>query len=305
MALRRQNQMETAYGTTALSLKADEDESIIVRGMYSSGASTAHMQVTVGQRTIADFRVAGALGNHLCFPRGATTAGPSIDGNLFDLCYDRGWHRGIPIPSGHTMTWTGPNASGSVNAVLYDTYDAGDVGRDAPNGPESSELDYVIYGSTGATISTAASSLFDTLVSTSEFDGFPFGFDVPGRTQITVFGLLGSPFAPSENDGTNDISTKQLKLVRNQTTLFDKDLVGLPYWQALGTQSADQIGVGPSLVGNYSDTDRRPPLIFPEPLTFESGEELSIYLVTQIANSGADMLVTDQEIGLICRSVRT
>lgn len=178
MALRKRNQMETAYGTTALTLKADEDESILVRGMYSSGASTAHMQATVGQRTVADFRVAGALGNHLCFPVGATTAGPSIEGNLLDLLCAAGIHRGFPIPSGHTMAWTGPNAAGSVNAVLYDVFDPGDIRRDAPNGPESSELDYVVYGDTGATIATAATSLYDNLVSTAEFDSFPFNADV-------------------------------------------------------------------------------------------------------------------------------
>lgn len=305
MALRKRNQMETAYGTTALTLKADEDESILVRGMYSSGASTAHMQATVGQRTVADFRVAGALGNHLCFPVGATTAGPSIEGNLLDLLYAAGIHRGFPIPSGHTMAWTGPNAAGSVNAVLYDVFDPGDIRRDAPNGPESSELDYVVYGDTGATIATAATSLYDNLVSTAEFDSFPFNADVPGRTQITVYGICASTFAPSENDGTDDISTKEFKAVRNQTTLWDKDLVGLSLWQALGAQSADQIGAGPSLLGNYSDTDRRKPLMFPEPLVFESGEELSLYVTTQIANSGANYLVTDQEIGLICRSVRS
>ena len=303
MARRKQNQFEVAYGTTALSLTANEDESIRVRGFYSSGASTAHMQATIGQRVVADFRVAGALGNHLPFPAGATTAGPFPPGNLLDLCVEKGWNRGYPIPTGHTMTWTGPNAAGSVNAVLYDTYDAGDVSRSEPNGPESSELDYVIYGSPTTTIATAATTAINTRVSTAEFDAFPFGADVPGRTTITVFGILASTFAPSENDGTNDISTKQLKVVRNQTTLFDKDLTGLPMWQALGTQSADQIGVGAG--GNFSTTDRRQPLIFPEPMVFESGEELTFSWVTQIAGTGANMLVADAEIGLICRAVRS
>jgi len=305
VALRKSNQYESAYGTTALTLVADEDESILVRGMYSRGASTAHMQVTVGQRTVADYRVAGSLGNHLCFPIGAAVAGPSLEGNLFDLSMARGWHRGIPVPSGHTMTWTGPNAAASVNSVLYDTYDAGDISRDMPNGPESNELDYVVYGNTGATIATAATFAFDTSVSPTEFDAFPFDVDVPGRTQITVYGILGSTFSPSENDGTDQVGTTRFKATRNQTVLWDKDRVGLPFEVPLAAQSADAIGTGASPIGNYSDTDRRLPLIFPEPMIFEAGEELTFEVTAAVAGTPTDILIADQEIGLICRAVRS
>lgn len=305
MALRRSGQYQTAYGTTALTLKANEDESIRVTGLYSNGASTAHAVVTIGQSTVADYRVAGALGNHLAWPTGFSTEGPAPPGNLLDYCIENGYHRGFPIATGQTMTVNYVNAAGSVHAIRYDIYDAGDVKRAEPNGSDALERDYIVYGNTGATIATAVTQAYDTLVNPTEFDAFPFGSDVPGNTEMTLFGVCGSPFAPSENDGTNDISTAYMKFVRNQTVLFDKDLVGLAFWQALGTQSADQIGAGTSPIGNYSSTDKREPLIFTQPLTFRAGEELTVSVVTQIAGSGANYLIADQELAFIARSKRS
>ena len=305
MGLRQRNQIEWALGTTALALQADADESIMVRGLYSAGSSGTHLTITTGQRTVGYFRVAGALGNHIPWPPGFSSVGPITGMNLFDLLYMKGIHRGFPIGSGQTMNWSGPNAAGSVNAVLYDTYDRDDIKSSMPNGSESNELDYLIYGNTGATVTTAVTSTYDTLVNPAEFDAFPFNADVPGRTQITCYGVLGSTFAPSENDGTNDIATTYLKFTRNQTVLFDKDTTGLPFWQALGTQSADQIGAGSSVVGNFSSTDQRLPLIFPEPLVFEAGEELTVAVTTQIDGTGANYLIADQEVALIMKAVRS
>ncbi len=305
MAIRRQGQMEYALGTTALALQAEADESIMVRGLYSSGATTDYVTITVGQRTVGYYRVDGALGNHLNWPTGFSTAGPWGGGNLFDLMFDKGWHRGFPIGSGQTMNWSGPNAAGSVNAVLYDVYDRDDIKPTMPNGSQSNELDYVCYGDTGATIATATTSAYDTVINPSEFDAFPFNVDVPGLTAITLYALLASTFAPTANDGTDDISTTYLKGVRNQSVLWDKDLNGLPLWQALGTQSADQIGAGSSLVGNFSSTDRRLPYVFETPAQFGPGEELTFSLSTQIDGSGQNILVTDQVLGCVMRSVRS
>jgi hypothetical protein len=305
MAIRERNQIEWALGTTALTLQADADESILVRGIYSAGSSGTHLTITVGQRTVGYWRVAGALGNHTPWPVGFSSTGPVTGSTLFDMLYADQIHRGYPIGSGQTMNWSGPNAAGSVNAVLYDIYDRADITPDMPNGSDSKELDYIAYGNTGATISTATTSTYDTLVNPAEFDSFPYGADVPGSTLITWYGVLGSTFAPSQNDGTDDMATTYLKFTRNQTVMFDKDTTGVPFWQALGTQSADQIGAGSSVVGNFSSTDQRLPWVFPEPYVFNPGEELTAAVTTQIDGSGQDYLIADQELGLIFRGVRS
>jgi hypothetical protein len=101
------------------------------------------------------------------------------------------------------------------------------------------------------------------------------------------------------------MATTYLKFTRNQTVMFDKDTTGVPFWQALGTQSADQIGAGSSVVGNFSSTDQRLPWVFPEPYVFNPGEELTAAVTTQIDGSGQDYLIADQELGLIFRGVRS
>ena len=304
MAIRKANQMEWALGTTNLALQAEANESILVRGLYSAGATGTHLTITVGQRTVGYFRTAGALGNHIPWPPGFSTVGPVTGVNLFDMLYANGIHRGFPIGSGQTMNWSDVNDAGSVNAVLYDIYDRDDITPMMPNGSESKELDYINYGNSGATITTATDSTYDTQVNPAEFPAFPYAADVPGSHQITWFGVLGSTFAPSENDGTNDIATTYFKFIQNQTVLFDKDTTGLPAWQALGAQSADQVGAAASLVGNFSSTDQRLPLMFDDPKVFQAGDELTAQVTTQIAGSGANYLIADQELGLILRSVR-
>lgn len=304
MAIKQSNMQEWALGTTALALTAESNESIKVKGIYVSGASTAHMQVTIGQRTVADFRVAGALGNHLNFPKGFSTVGPVTGINVLDMAIDRGWHRGFPIGAGQTLNVVGPNAAGSVVVVLYDIYDRDDIKPTDANGSASQELDYIAYGNTGATITTATDSAYDTLVNPTEFLAFPYGTVLVGRNMLTLFAILGSTFAPSENDATNAIATTYLKLTRNQTVLFDKDTTGLPFWQDLSNESADQIGAGASLIGNFSSTDQRLPLVLEPSMEFNSGDELTIEVTTQIDGSGANYLIADQEIGLVFRQVR-
>jgi len=305
MAIKRRNQMEWALGTTNLALTAEANESIRVRGIYSAGATGTHLTVTVGQRTVGYFRCAGSMGNHIPFPPGFSTVGPVTGVNLFDMAYEKGWHRGFPIGAGQTLNFSGINDAGSVQAVLYDIYDMADIKPSDPNGSESNELDYVAYGNTGATITAATDSLYDTLVNPTEFLAFPYGTVLVGLNSLTLFAVMASTFAPSANDATNDMATTYLKFTRNQTVLFDKDTTGLLLWQAVGTQSADQVGAGASIIGNFSSTDQRLPLVFDEPMVFAAGDELSIEVTTQIAGTGADYLIADQEIGLFFRQVRS
>lgn len=295
---------ELVLGTGDLSLTADEGESLLVKEILCSSAASAHATVTVGQRTVANFRVSGALGNHLAFPPGGGNPDRGTGISLTRMLFEAGLWRGIPIPSGYTLTLDGIAQSGAVQCVIYDRYDEGDITRTQANGPESNELDYIIYGDSGATISTAGDHHLDNPVNGSEFDAFPFGVANPANTTTTFFGVLASPFAPSENDGTDDIGTRYLKLTRQRTVLGDKDRNGFLLFQALGNQSVDQVGDGQSVIGNYNDVDNRPPLLFTPPLVFEGGEELLVELNTNIANSGANMLVTDQEVGFIARQVR-
>lgn len=61
----------------------------------------------------------------------------------------------------------------------------------------------------------------------------------------------------------------------------------------------DMKAEGFTLVGNYSEYDNNPPLIFPTPLTFRAGDELGIYVTTVMGGTGQVITVDEHEICLI------
>lgn len=304
MALRKANQVYTTTGTTEISLEAKADESFLVKGIYVFNPTGASLTLRTGRTNVGFFRTSGALGSHIGYRPGFAEAQLAGNLNALDLAIAKGWHRGFPVPSGYTFTGEGPGQSGAVQSVLYDEYDPGDQRRDMPNGPDSNELDYFTYGNTGATISTAATSAYDTMLNGTEYAGFPWTTVVPSNSTITWFGIFASSFAPSENDGTDDLSTTYLRFTKDREVMFDPDRNGLAIWEALGTQSADQIGGGACVVGQHSATDDRGPFELDPPMVFNGGDEVTVEVSTQIAGSGANMLIADQEVAIACRIAR-
>jgi hypothetical protein len=305
MALKRAGMVKSVSGTTEISLAAGPDESFLVRDIMVFNPTGTHLTLTVGRATVGYFRISGSQGNHLQYPPGGGDANRAGNKTLLGLLGEMGHFRGYPVPSGYTLSGSGAAQSGCFQSVIYDVYDPGDIREDQANGPKANELDYVIYGNSGATIATAAAHLLDTVVNPAEFATFPFGGTVPSKTNITVHGVLCSTFAPSENDGTDDVATSYLRFTKDREVLFDEDRNGILLEQALGSQSGDQVGDGQSPIGNYNDVDNRSPLFFDPPLVCGEGTELLLHYTTKIDGTGANILIADQETGLIVTSVRS
>lgn len=83
--------------------------------------------------------------------------------------------------------------------------------------------------------------------------------------------------------------------------LFDEDRNGILFLarSAVADGAQDLKAEGFSLVGNYSEYDDNPPLIFPAPITFRGGDELNLYLTTIKGGSGQVITVDEHEICLI------
>jgi hypothetical protein len=239
---------------------------------------------------------------------GALTA-PYVgkQGTLLRLLAGRGLFSGYPVPSGKTFTLTGVHQSTSIVIVEYEEWDEMDIRGDMPNGPEGMDLLYVSYGNTGATLTATGTAWLDTLVNPAEFPAFPFGDDVPGNTEITLYGILASSFSPNEGDGTDYHNTQYLKLIKDRDTLFDNDKNGLPYYaNATGPfGGVDDVGEGYCVGGNYSDVDAREPFWLPAPMKFISGEELNVYWTTAIGGAGKNIVIAEQEVGMILGLHRT
>lgn len=291
-------------GAQSLKLEAQQDESLLVRDVLCTDLTATRLVATVGQRTVGAWRSSGPLGNHLRFPEGEgageTVAGMTLLGYLFE----KELWRGIPVPAGYTLTLAGAGASGDVVMAVYDRYDGGDIRADQPNGPEGGELDYLSYGQMSAAKKLAGSYELTEPESDDSFPPFPYGAPAPANHDTTIYGILASTFAPSENDGTNDAATQYLRFVDQRRILGDKNRSGYLLFEALGNQTVDAVGKGSSLIHNMSSTDEGLPLLFREPLMFSGGEELQIFQQLHSAGTGASINQADSEVCLIMRSVR-
>jgi hypothetical protein len=220
---------------------------------------------------------------------------------ILSLLWKLGHFKGFPVAEGETFLITGAKQAGAVQIVEYEIWDAGDKKSEDPNGSKSTEYIFINYGNTGANVNVTGDTIYDNAVSPPEFPDFPYGKDVPAKHEITLIGVLGSDFAPKENDGTNYCYTNYLKFIHERVTLFDEDKNGIlfyaPFTDNIGNM--DLVGEGQSLIGNFSDQDDRPPLIFPTPITFKAGEELGVYLTTTKGGTGQNIATDEHEIGLI------
>lgn len=221
---------------------------------------------------------------------------------ILSLLDDLEIFKGFPIAEGETLSIEGMEASAdSITLIVYEQYEPGDISPEQENGSKSKEYFFLNYGNTGAVINTAGDHLFDTPVTPAEFPDFPYGKVVPAKHEIDVIGILASPYAPKDNDGTIFTCTKYIKLVKDREVLFDEDRNGILFWSRHAAADGAQrmVAEGFTLIGNHSEFDNNPPLIFPEPLKGEAGDELNIYVTTVIGTAGKDISLADQEICLI------
>lgn len=209
--------------------------------------------------------------------------------------------KGYPIGEGQKFVIKGAAQDGAIQTIIYEVYEAGDMKPSMPDGSEATEYIFLNYGNTGDVINSDGDTLYNKSVSPAEFPDFPFGKTVdPGKT-ITLLGILGSNFAPTENSIDNYIYTKYLKMMADREILFDQDRNGLLHYAPFPETSGniDYIGAGYGMIGNHSTVDVRSPFIFTNPLEYVAGTELNIFLTTETKGSPPDISIDEQEIGLI------
>jgi len=228
-------------------------------------------------------------------------SGDQAAGTLLELLRKLGLFSGYPVAEGQSFIIEGVKDSDSIVMVQYEIHEPGDISSDMPNGSESSEYLFVNYGNAGGSIQATSENILTTPKNPAEFPDFPYGKVVPPNYEISLLGVLGSTFAPKENDGSAYSYTKYLKLVKQRETLFDEDRNGILFIARNDTSKAncDMVAEGWSPIGNYSDEDAKLPFIFPEPIVFAPGDELGVYVVLEVASTGQALAIDEHEIGLI------
>jgi len=294
MAIKRSGMVKTVIGNENLSLTPTVGEAYRIRGIFIKNPATDYVTLSTAKTTVGYFRVGGTQGNHLF----AYEADKPYD-NLFTQMIKAGvWHE-YPVAEGETFIISGASGNNAVQVVIYDVYDAGDVRNTEINGSASQEYDYIAYG-TPSDVQTKTVAQYDTATTPEEFPRFPFNVQLGGNSTFEIRGVVMSPISYQDSGATGIQLTKRLKFVKDRVILFDEDKEGIPVYAtdtapSAGTYSYD----GVSSFGSASDKNPSPLVLFEEPLKFNGGEELDIYVETETVTGSAVLQPSDVEIGFI------
>jgi len=315
MALIESFMVKSEFGLDAdesVELEAKTGESLLVKDVIIHGSNDEYVLLEIEKTTVGFFRVEGhTFKSHLYSVEAyAGTAqylrGLRACGSLTLLSYmvKKGWMRGYPVAEGQTFRVKPYTSGKKLNNVIiiYEKYDAGDIKSSDDNGSEAKTYVFVNYGRPAGSLTEAGDNEISSCVTTEEFPDFPFGKSVPSKTRIEVLGILGSEVI-YVTDASNYIYTKYLKLFKGRTCLFDKDKHGLPFYQPkiADFTSGHGFARGISVIGNYTNYDRREPFVCPTPLTFTEGEELKVFITTGVEGSGGSISTRYAEIAFIER----
>ena len=260
----------------------------------------------ISKTQVGYFRIDNAdLGSHLSDITAAESATLPTEAvprpSILRQMEAAGIFKGYPVAEGEKLVLTHDDGGNLGNtAIIYEEYEAGDISSDMQNGTEADEYVYINYGRHSTAPSAAGSSVYDDQETPVEFPEFPFGKVVPANKEIDINALLASDRGIV--NGTDDgLSTTYYALKKGRETLFDEDLNGiLAVGNNTGVTSSVTCELGASVLGEGSHLYQRPAFFFPEPIHFESGEELNVY-ATYIAAAGgaAAISLVQSEIALI------
>jgi len=299
--LKQRNRTKLITASGGGSLTADADESFLVKDIFCvASTNDTFLTVIVAGTTVAKIRVADLAGNHLPYPmdkaaavyeaqlgtvlawlrnagnraRGVVAGPhngdvPAFVANPYDIRF--------PVASGETLTISRYAEAGNV-CLLYDVYDAGDVLPTLPNGTQSQIRRYLHYGTNAATAADGDCAVATSLIWSGGED-WPFGGGaIAERNAYRLLAVIGCPLGKGAS-GVNKGYTSHLKLIRENTVLFDEDRSGLPFKGDTSALSAVSYVSEGSVVGPVTDLNPRPGLLLDPPLDFGEGERLTTKIV--------------------------
>jgi len=296
MVLLEPYMVKVLKGAGDLELEAKTGKSLFVKDIQVYNPVSNYATITIQKTSVGYVRVGGTLGNHLHFPL-EDSEKQTILGYLFD----KEIFRGYPIAEGEKLTISGVGQSGAIQKVIYEEWEAGDKTSDMPNGSKADEYEYISYGTVSANVTTAGETACNVANNPKEFIGFPWEVGVPAKKVIEVIGVLASDFFAGTGTTGQGSWTENIKMFKEREVFFDEDKRGILMDAESQADTVDVLAKGQSNAGNYSDTDRRLPLIFPTSLSFSEGEELNVSWLHDAKAVAGTILTTELEIGLILR----
>jgi hypothetical protein len=254
------------------------------------------IDVTIDRRVVGRWaNFAQDYGSHL----GSVSQSYGTD-SLPRYLFKRGVWPGYPVADGQSITLTNTVGSNCNGMLVVDEYDASDIRRDMTNGSDASEMVYVCYGSTGASISAAGEYQYTSASMPTGFVTFPFGATVPAGYQANVLALMFSGRVLNGSTGGWTTSLVGYKFMSQRQVLFAKDRTYIPCnFTNPGTTSTFYIGFDTSPSGDYTNVSYKEPWIFDSPLVFNEGEDLTIYGEVIVAGTPPALTTSQQLIAAI------
>ncbi len=304
MALKEQNRVKRIAASGGGTLVADADESFLVKDIYCI-PQTDHdwLDVLIQGTSVGRFAVEATSPlamNHLPYPsiqvaaahenrlgtvidwlrrQGSLARGevPIPGGGGIEAFVANPWDIRYPVASGETLTISHYAETGDVS-LLYDVYEAGDVLPTLPNGTQSALRRYLHYGTNAASAADG-----DCAVATSHMwtggDEWPFdGSSVAENNTYRLLSIIGSPLGKGAS-AANKGYTTHLKLIHENTVLFDEDRNGLPFLGDTSALSAASLIPYGSVVGAVTAEFPQPGYMLVPPLEFPEGHRLTTKIV--------------------------
>lgn len=261
--------------TASLSVEAKVGESIKIKQLLVGALhSGGFCECLIDRLSVGFWYIGDINANHLeqC---GVTDVLP----NLFERLQQLGKFDGYPVAEGETFEIK-PAVQGAtiVGAIIYEIYDAEDMKAEMPGGSKADEYLFINYGTNTVAIAAGAYGDLDKTRNPGEYPAFPFGEVVPAGHEVDVHGVLLKTWG-GYVDGTAD-TMRFLKLIRDRKVLFNEDRRGIYVTQ----------GMGPLTWGSIRQTNCDVKL-FPTPLIFGPGDELSISLSAAVEVTIEDVLM--------------
>ncbi len=279
-------QWENTAAGKDLELEADSGESILVKGVdaWANGLTKDFCEFKIGRLTVGYFSNAYAYANHL----EQFTAAMNV-GNLLTQMVAKGIMAGYPVAEGEKFHVHNQLAAAKYQAVYYELWEAGDMVADMPNGSKSKEFTFVNYGTNDGAMTANKYGEADQSDNPSEYPAFPFGADVPPKTEIDIHAFLVLNFDPTGATASTRDEVRSLRLTRDREVLWDKTRIGQYCTQGMGRLTWGCCRQAPVMKVEW----------LPEPMTFLPGEELKVEM------SCGGTLIADEELEIaIIETVR-
>jgi len=262
---------------TTLELEADADESLLIKRVAEQPAEDIlYATLKTGKTTVGYFYNGAVNANHLeAFSLGM------IEGNILDQMIKKGMMVGYPVAEGEKFSVSNPHAGTNQVQIFYERYDAGDMVKTMPDGSAPEEYSFVNYGTNDGAMTANSYGEVDESRNPTEFPAFPFGADVPAKTEIEIWAFLVLNYDPTGAVATTRDEVRFLRLTREREVLWDKSLQGIYLTQGMTQESWGCGRQAPVQKINW----------LPEPLVFGPGEELKVEVscgATLIADSELD-----------------